>query len=423
MDHHAIRELKMSCSERDMKTMARQAGFTILEVMIALSVGLVILLGLAGLLSASVQSQRTMSKDAEQLENGRVALESLAQDVRLAGYYDTFYLPAYMPAVPSSLPNACATASASAMYNALALHVQLHPTTGPTALPTLTALASGVSGCGNFLSTANVAPGSDVVVVRRASTTPVSTGTIPTALQMYLQAGSFVAQIQTGAGVSPIGPFYRADGSPVIDSSANQATAASADTSYPALNSMQTLAAPVAPSTTPAPTNGLVFRYLVRIYFVAPCSVGSGASGYAGVAGVCQAGDDTIPTLKRLDLAPTASGSQWTLSSVAEGIEAVTLDLGIDNYPATTDPYTTMPGDGQPDYYTHAPSLGEMSNAAAGTLRILAKGSQGNYIDAKKYDMGYGGGQFMSFNDRYRRHLYTARVRIENLSQRREPPK
>jgi type IV pilus assembly protein PilW len=430
MDYHAVRVIKMNTarpnrqSKRSLSIAMSQAGFSIMEIMISLSVGLVILLGLAVLLSNSVQSQRTMAKDSEQIENGRVALETISQDLRLAGYYDTFYLPSSMPALPSSLPDACATVSASSMYNAMSLYLQLHPTTGPAAKPTLTAMGTGASGCGNFLSAANVVAGSDVVIIRRAATTALSPTTVPTAHQMYLQTGSFYAQIQTGAGSTAIGTTLRADGNPMDDTAPNhQTTVAAADTSFPALTSMQTLIAPVSPATTPTPTAGPIYRYMVRIYFVAPCSVGSGASGYTGIAGVCQAGDDSIPTLKRLDLTPTATGGQWTLSSVAEGIEAMTLDVGVDNYPSTADPYTLLAGDGQPDYYTHAPSIAELSNATAGTLRILAKGSQGDYIDAKKYDMGYGASTYLSFNDRYRRHLYTARVRVENTSQRREPPK
>jgi type IV pilus assembly protein PilW len=62
-----------------------ESGATLIELMIALAVGLVLLFGLSGIYLSSKQSYRLMDAQSVLMESGRYALEALSNDIRLAG--------------------------------------------------------------------------------------------------------------------------------------------------------------------------------------------------------------------------------------------------------------------------------------------------------------------------------------------------
>lgn len=63
-----------------------QAGFTLLELMIALSLGLLLLLGIGTIYVGSNQTYRVQEENARLQESGRFALEFLGRNFRNAGY-------------------------------------------------------------------------------------------------------------------------------------------------------------------------------------------------------------------------------------------------------------------------------------------------------------------------------------------------
>lgn len=67
--------------------MNKQAGFSLVEIMIALLIGLFLLGGILQIFSASQQTYRMQSNLARLQENGRFALDFLARDIRMAGYW------------------------------------------------------------------------------------------------------------------------------------------------------------------------------------------------------------------------------------------------------------------------------------------------------------------------------------------------
>ena len=105
---------------------------------------------------------------------------------------------------------------------------------------------------------------------------------------------------------------------------------------------------------------------MTRIYFVAPCS--SPASGTT-CTGSSDDGGTPIPTLKRLEL----SSSGFTVSSVAEGVEMMKVQYGIDDSPSTTNTSTGKIGDGVPDSYVSAPSLAQFANAVSVRVDLLVR--------------------------------------------------
>ena len=74
-----IRSLKAS-TPRGMK------GFTLVELMVAMLIGTIILAAVAQVFATSKGTHQTEEGLARVQENGRFALEFLAQDIRMAGY-------------------------------------------------------------------------------------------------------------------------------------------------------------------------------------------------------------------------------------------------------------------------------------------------------------------------------------------------
>ena len=65
---------------------ARQAGFTLIEMMISVTIGLGLLAGLVGVLATSSSNSRSNDKTSELMTNGRYALNSIKQELREAGF-------------------------------------------------------------------------------------------------------------------------------------------------------------------------------------------------------------------------------------------------------------------------------------------------------------------------------------------------
>lgn len=62
-------------------------GFTLIEVMVSLMLGLFLLLGVTYVYVGSKQTYRSVSSMSRMQESGRLAFEYLTQDLRMAGYY------------------------------------------------------------------------------------------------------------------------------------------------------------------------------------------------------------------------------------------------------------------------------------------------------------------------------------------------
>jgi len=62
-------------------------GFTLIEVMVAMTIGLVILLGLTVLFSNNTRNSSELERTGRQLEGARYAVDALANDLHHAGFY------------------------------------------------------------------------------------------------------------------------------------------------------------------------------------------------------------------------------------------------------------------------------------------------------------------------------------------------
>jgi type IV pilus assembly protein PilW len=369
----------------------RSRGFSLLELMIAITIGLLLLAGLATVFSNSSTANRELKRTSEQIENGRYAIELLSQEIRHAGFYGEFYK---LPTAPTAAPDPCVAPTdgvvSDTSNNFISIPVQLFPAANFTAAPTVP------SGCSSLLTSANVLAGSDLLVVRRAQTTPL--GTSVTGNTYYIQSTPASADIQKGvSGTISSTQNARGQTSTLMRRDFSASTSGTPPT-YPQV------AAYIRP-------------YLSRIYFIAPCSVPAGGGS------ICTGSSDDqgnpIPTLKRIDLDGTGA---FSITAIVEGIQALRVELGIDNAPATPDPGTGLVGDGVPDTFTRAPSVTDMSNAVGARIYVLARNTEKStgYVDNKTYTLG--SATTTAANDEYKRHVYGTEIRIANMQGRREIP-
>jgi type IV pilus assembly protein PilW len=378
----------------------RQRGFSLVELMVGIVIGMTLIVGLTVTFANSSQSYGEMQKQAQQIENGRYAFDVLRDDLEHVGFLGS---RTQLPPAPASAPNPCDTAIAS-LATAIALPIQAYDSP----------LTSPISAC--LASTDHVA-GTDIVVVRRAD--PEIT-TLPIAQESYVQASLGGLEVQAGEPSGFVLPALNADNT--VQAVGTKATGGVAPTVKKMMN--VNLASPV---ITVARVAADIRKLHVHIYFVAPCS------RFAPGQSTCTAsadGGQPIPTLKRLELSVNAGAPALLVRSIAEGIENLQLDYGFDTTPTAVNLATGFPGDGVIDIYAKnltgvgTATFPEWRNAMSARLYVLARNPlpTSGFTDDKTYAMGLEG-TYTPAATSYRRHLFSGEVRLINLSSRREIPK
>jgi type IV pilus assembly protein PilW len=370
----------------------RQRGFTLAELMVGMTIGLIVLSGVTSAYVASSKSGRDSQQSAEQIENGRQALEFIAYDLRHAGFFGQL---SSLPVAGGALPDPCETVNLAAMFQAMAFPVQAYDAPGVSPLA--------------CLNNADHVAGTDVLVVRRVQSEALGAADVPQDGAIYLQANPQTGELQVGDDTAAVGTTLKASGAAATIFNRDGATAAP------------------------------IHRYLVHVYFIAPCTMPDG--GGVNCTGANDDDGNPIPTLKRLELTAAGGVAQMNIVPLVSGVENIQFDYGVDNLPATVDSITGLPGDGAPDCMDTDPGSGanagvtagcatanpgaiqEWSNVVVAQAHVLARSYRpdNNYTDGKTYDLGLGlnaltpGGGF-------RRHAYSTAVRFTNLGGRRELP-
>ena len=341
----------------------RQTGLSLVELMISLTIGLVLLLGMITLLVQQNSSRTEMEKSSRQIENGRYAMQLLHDDIQLAGYFGEYSPPIN---VATAITDPCATTGTLGWNSATPqVPVALHGYAGAATDPTPTACLD------------NYKANTDVLVIRRTSTvTPIAAGAA-VANTTYLQVSNC-----TGDGI----PFVLGTGGFT-------------------LHQMNCIAAPPGTLATLQP-------YIVRIYYLSTCSV---------------CGTDTIPTLKMVEFTDGVRKTVPLVEGIEDmqldyGVDNLDQDDnsadGIDDEDMNGDGLDD--GDGTPDDYLAVLTAANWVNVMAVRVHLLSRNNDptANYTDAKSYNMGSAG--MVTPGGAYKRHVYTQLVRAINPSGRRE---
>jgi type IV pilus assembly protein PilW len=206
-------------------------------------------------------------------------------------------------------------------------------------------------------ATGGVKPGTDILVVRRTRTAPVVGA--PDAAQLYVQPSGCKNDLEQHRDF-------------VVDVGAN--------------------AGAFTRTKRGCTTLADLYEIQTRIYYVS---------------------NETIPTLRLL----TISGTSSTNEPLVQGVDDMRVEYGLDN----------ASSDGAADAFrkclstTDPCSAADWANTVAVRVYLLARNlaPEGGYTDTKKYVMGT---DVVTgpFNDRYKRHAYTAVIRLMNPAGRRE---
>ena len=104
----------------------RQGGFTLIEMMISITIGLAILAGLVGVLATNSSNSKTNDRTSELMTNGRYALNSIKQELREAGFRGYTWAEPSTPSPWTALVNGtgCYGAEAGASANGFATNIR-----------------------------------------------------------------------------------------------------------------------------------------------------------------------------------------------------------------------------------------------------------------------------------------------------------
>ena len=462
----------------------RTRGFTMVELMVAMSLSLVLLLAMVNLYVNLSRSNDELAKTNGLIENGRFALQILENDLLHAGYWGghlpafddlaTVNVPGDVPLEPP--PNPCAPFSSwDSLYRLGLLAIAVQPSD---------ALPSG-SGC---VTPSPLRAGTDVLAVRHVEMCVPGTANCEpiTAGRLYFQNSTCAAESNAGTAQSGtsntivLGTNASNTNSLYVGVMLHLVSGTGAGqyrtiSGYNGGNKTATVSTPW--TTPPDATTRYAMEYTLSTsafpLYQRNC-VGTGTPATLPITGGTAAerrmfisnlyyitnlphperSAEVIPTLMRarLDVSGGVPAHRAPVALI-EGIEALRIELGIDDLSETgaavdfaqpvswADPITkrapTNRGDGTPDRFIRCTavtpcSAAQLMNAVSVKLWVLARSRDpsGGYVDGKQYCVGTpnpdgscpAANTIAPNNDGYKRHVFSTTVRLINISGRRETP-
>lgn len=337
----------------------RVRGFSLVELMVAILLGLFIVIGLLTLIVSNSISRAELDKSSRQIENGRFALAQLTEDIEHAGFTGTTLSRTAGSLTQTAPPPCPAAMSASGLgYSAAANYVATVP------FSVYGTDSTAAAGC-----ISNYQSGTAIIVVSRASTATTTVAAAASSNAAYLQASTCVSETT---------PFA-------------VATGASGAAGFPL-------------TATDCTTAALLRPLIQRVYFISSCNV-------------CTSPSDNQPTLKVAEY--TAAGAK-TITPLVEGIQDMQFDYGIDtDNNGSPDSYSATPAATDwPNVVTvriHLLARNEDPSGAWTDTRTYNMGLAEGTVPATPVSPCTSG-----FCDKYKRHVYSGVARLYNISGQRE---
>ena len=338
---------------------SRQRGFSLVEIMVAITLSLILLGGVLAVMYSSKVTYLQNDRVARIQENGRAALELILRDLRGAGFPGCAQPIAGLFNIRNILSNSTNVAwnLAQPVYGFEGASGSWTPTLDTTLIP-------------------NATINNDIIAVR----------TIPAGAPS-MRVSAIVNPTDSISVTKDVGERL-ADGAPAIISDCGNAsifvvsaftpdvddTAAAIDrstTGGPPTNATTNLGATFSPGARVAPINTIV-------YYVRPDTAGTGPSLWRVVS----------------DEAP---------QEIIAGVEALQVKYGVD-----TDNNTTV------NQYVNANAVTDWSQVVSVSLALLIRSAEANSqtVDSRTYtllDTSVG-----PYNDRFQRSLFTTTVTLRN---------
>lgn len=367
-------------------------GFTLVELMVAMTIGLIILAAVAKIFSTSRTTYGLEENLARVQENGRFAMEFLAQDIRMAGYSGcsgklTLGTPTGSPIGVCPTGTACNIVSAAANYNTFNPDgIQAFKYTGSgTALSDWSPSLPSA-----YFSAGQVVAGTDVIIIQRGETLSTHLTGNPTPSNANIQ-------ILNTSALATSGTLSAGDILMVTDcTNADVFSANSVSNGSGKITITQTSGNTQPKLTHTYDNRAELMKLVTRAYYI-----GNGTS--KDKAG------NPIPTLMRKELLNGGTLSSTGVELV-EGVQAMRLAYGQD---------TDSPSDAVANIYNDPASVGtNWRNVVDVRIWLLVRtlNTVGSDKDTKTYTVTdasptitYG-----PFNDNLRRRIFSATVRVRN---------
>lgn len=343
------------------------AGLSLIELMIAVVIGVILLVGIVQIF---ISSRATYSHEeglARVQEGGRFGMEFVTGDIRMAGYMGC----------NSSLPNASVNRIAlpsTTAYQMLSGGLRGYRYTGSgTALSDWTpALPS------DYFTAGEVRAGTDVVVIQRASTLDTNLtgnmGVVNANIQILTTAA--VQNEISAHDILIISDCTAADIFRATNTSSGSGKTTIAHSS--SNNSSNNL-------SKPYDTRAQLMKLVSRAYFI-----GTGTGGE--------------PALMRKELTNAAATSPIITQELVEGVQDMRILYGVD---------TDSTKDYVPNQYVSPGSVTDWTKVVSIRLALLLRTTTNvTGTDTQTYTLN--NATVGPFNDNRRRHVFTSTVKVRN---------
>ena len=369
-----------------------QRGVSLVELMVALTIGMVVLLAISVLFSQISTGFRSSDDGARAVENGNFGIRVIGEDLRMAGFVGLFNDPVRVELARTNMISSTSSENCGSSNWPFQLINQTNGKVG---------YIEHISSPGSLscIPAGSFSTRSPALVVRRASGVEASAADL-TSSNLFIQSSQagaiifmgkdYASQVKGADRHMQVCKFV-----PGAGACTPTATCKCPDSGVNANKGTVSLA------------DAPILQYFAHVYYVRPCSRPAGAT--------CAATDDggqPIPTLVRRQLANTDPAT-FVETPIAEGVERMTLSYGIDGN-----------GDGVPEGYTSAPT--DLGTAVTVRMSLLmrTRKPESNYDDsAVTYTLADGTtfncGASGSTPCKYRRYVMSDTVQLKNYVFRR----
>ncbi len=359
---------------------AAMRGFTLVELMVAMTIGLIILGAVAQIFVTS-RSTFALEGDLARLqENGRFAMEFIGRDVRMSGNLGCLQKYSVLAGIIAETVDNRLNNSTDYGWNFTSgQHLRGYTNTGGTALGDWTPVP-GLPGTINgltYFTTGDVSANTDVLVIRRAMaqsfklTVAVTAGGTPN-----IAAGNGLKNddivLITDCNFGDI--FQISGGNPDADGNLPHGTGGAPGNATANLSRTYGI-------------NSEVSKVLTRIYYVGPGT------------------DGVTPTLYRKDIS-SGTVNPVPAQPLVDNVEAMSVLFGED---------TDAPSDNQANIYRQAddPAI-NWTDVVSVRIALLMRTAEnsGPDLDTKTYSLA--GIPFNPDDDRRQRRVFTSTIQLRN---------
>ncbi len=364
------------------------AGLSIVELMVALTIGLILLLALARLFATSRSTYTLEEGLARVQESGRFAMEFMAQDIRMAGYIGC--TSGMTTTIQNNLNNASSFGTNLSSSQYIRGYTYTGSGTRPSALTDWTPTLPGVDGGVTYFSAGDVEPYTDVLVIRRGSETSVNLGNPMPSTSADLKIDSNPGGLAKGDVVMisdcSSADIFQITGPDSLSGGTNNMTHNTGSVVSPG-NSSQSF-------SKVYDSDAQIMKLITRIYYIGRRSNST----------------SNPPALFRRELTVTTVGSTpttgVTTQELVEGVERMKFSYGEDR---------DTPSNNVPNIYrSSASAVADWSRITSVRLGVLVATTSTveRVTDTRTYDIA--GNSVGPFNDNKRRRVFNSVIQLRN---------